>query len=143
MASPLNRSRYQLWKEGHKSQVLKRRFASIKFAPININRVTESLKSIKTDPDWQDYLQRKVRKLPAKTGSSHLKIADKEIEVLENAQQSDVGKQAAKQQQFSTTLIVGVAHCPADIEVDHAGCEHQRAESNIPPPVKQVAGQYK
>ena len=106
--------------------------------PIDVNRIAERLKSVKTDPDRQDDLQRPRVDLPANLVRKLDEVLTEEIEVLKECQQAEVVHQTDAQPHTPVARCLGAPKRIAHRKVDQARKQHQPAEAIVPPSVKQV-----
>ena len=136
----LDRTRHELRKEPDEGEERNRIARGRNLPAVDVDRVAERLKGVEAHAHRQGHLQKRdVRLEPA--GAQQLdRLAEKEIVVLEHAENAEVDHAA----QRKTRLRAGGARCGVRLHEAEgpAPCARerdQRKEPPVPPPVEDVA----
>jgi len=118
-------ARHQLWEEAHKSKEGNPVVSGLDLATIDVDRIAQRLESVETDPDrQQDPHGRKVR-LHTEGEQDIGKAIDKEIEVLEGGEQTQIDNQTKPHVGFPLGCCSRVRQCPTDEEIGEGAEDEQ------------------
>jgi len=131
--------RHQLREEGHEGRELEEAVLRLEAPSVDVDRVAQRLERVEADPDGQDDAQRQRIDAPAELRRERAQAVGEEVEVLEEAQQAEVRRQAGSDERSPRALPAGAPEPEPDEEVDEARGEHQDAEALVPPAVERVA----
>ena len=126
-------------KEPHEEREVQEPVGRFQDPPVDVDRVGHRLKRVEADPDREDDAQWGCRHRDAEIGEDVDEGVNEEVGVLEEAQHSEVGAEAAPQQKSAASLIRGPVERPSGHEVDQGGYPDQRQEPPVPPAVEGVA----
>ena len=143
MGCPHDGTSDQVREEGDEGQVFYQLSCWCQLLPIDINGVTQRLKGVEANTGGKNQLDSDCINMPSKAGDTFTEAFRKEVEVLEETQNAEVTHNTTDEKELSPTRTSGTENQKASHVVNQAGRQHEKAEPDVPPAIKDVAGNQK
>ena len=140
VGGPLDGPRDELREEGDKGTKGHGVAGGLEVAPVDVDGVGEGLEGVEGDADGQDDLQGGGVHGDAEAVPGGDPVLDKEVGVLEVAEDAEVDGEGDPEPPFLARLVGRFFNADADEKVDDGGEGDEPEEAPVPPPVEDVGG---
>src|ERR1700730_15206144 len=135
----INRTGDQVRKERVKTKILHHVAHRLQPPAVNIDRVTERLKSVERNSKRQNYAQKNRIGFQSERGQQMRQLRGEEVEILKESKHTEIADQRNQQPLSAMGPVRLVAHRQRHRVIDSRGGDEQREEAPTPPAVKNEA----